>query len=1368
MSYSDSGSQSNNSSSQDATSGKLQYTESDDEGSDEYCKGGYHPVKINEVYNNRYRIEGKLGWGHFSTVWVATDLKSKPLKFVAIKIQKGSESFAESAKCEINYLKTVKANSFDSSWVELKEHQRERLFHYNMTKGVVSFIDSFEHKGPNGIHVCMVFEFMGPNLLSLIKHYDYKGIPLNLVRKIATHVLIGLQYLHDVCKIIHSDIKPENVLVSPLSNIPRPRDYSKVDDQQNELVKKGENEVANQGPGGHSEGTDNNDDGEEDQSSCLSEVKDKHEWDNVDFNKLTKQEKRKLRKKKKKFLKKERLKVEAQKKEKQAVDQVTVGNLHQNGNRDKQGDAQTQVATLTGASGTSEDNSHFKKEDNEHSNSAFQINAEHVSKDEELNRGNHNNVDSNTIVNPNFPISGMKSNSSIKATASGEVLTRNSRCTPRDNDKNGEQNNVRKQLALDRKNNKDCCSSNPQMSDANDPAWTADVNVGDDRKDNAPNVGRPKLNKKKTTNVPPYVRHRLRPSNSDPSLLTSYKNIHALQESLMRRPYHYNNYFLYNPEKYGDDKCSLFFHRLPSDYLRKNPLEDSDRDKDFEDERDSQHDENHQEKQTQKSDGSDGGKSVAFLAKDFNRIPIYCEMFSQLMHPEAMKIHDKYKEKKKGKYGKACKDDTQENNRSGHKVVYIKTQEGDYRIRPYDPTVYYHEKSCYKICDLGNSLWVDESRYAEIQTRQYRSPEVILKSGFNETADIWSFACMIFELVTGDFLFNPQKSDRYDKNEEHLSFMIEVLGNIPKYMIDTGFNSHKYFNKNTYKLRNIKNIKRYGLYRIFKYKYNIPEKEINPLCSFLLPMLALDPQKRPSAYTMLQHPWLNMVGLEEEEMHVKDRSYSFNSIRFRDNANHEGHEYSKANYHNENYSGANQHTERTINSSSKHNSAQDNLKSQHNDALMGQFDEELCKSEAEEDEEEEHQYNEEDEDAEDDEEGEDEEEWEDEDEEDEEDEDEQEGDDEEGHYNSEPEYGSTYKNNQTHNGMEREATKLKYANLYQGRNSLQGKSKSKKINPGNIPDSSTNTERYILHNENIPHITYNNANSKNFMKNAPQYQMLEMKNYDKMCSHGFNDEVVNSEENGDYHQYCEHPGKYKYDEREEVEQDQMEDEEDEDNQNQEQEQDDLTNEEKYEREGEHREAVYHPQNQKPNKSRNNHDRSVDNSNYENYSDEHNFCQESQVYYEEGKDFSSLFTGKKQSGKMEIEEQTRRKEVLIPVKPRNFLKVAIPNEKAKLRHQLATSSIPSFDENERSKSTQIEENSTSSKILSSVVMNYNSTGQDEGKFAMTDQDEKQLLRRDAPVHGRNNEIQVLSHSQEEDGGNEINCKVINKKPFCAFS
>ena len=44
-----------------------------DEGEDGYKQGGYHPVSIGEVYHERYVILRKLGWGHFSTVWMVYD-----------------------------------------------------------------------------------------------------------------------------------------------------------------------------------------------------------------------------------------------------------------------------------------------------------------------------------------------------------------------------------------------------------------------------------------------------------------------------------------------------------------------------------------------------------------------------------------------------------------------------------------------------------------------------------------------------------------------------------------------------------------------------------------------------------------------------------------------------------------------------------------------------------------------------------------------------------------------------------------------------------------------------------------------------------------------------------------------------------------------------------------------------------------------------------------------------------------------------------------------------------------------------------------------------------------------------------------------
>ena len=72
----------------------------------DYCKGGYHPVKIGDLFHNRYHVIRKLGWGHFSTVWLCWDLKDK--KFVALKVVKSASHYTETALDEIKLLKCVR------------------------------------------------------------------------------------------------------------------------------------------------------------------------------------------------------------------------------------------------------------------------------------------------------------------------------------------------------------------------------------------------------------------------------------------------------------------------------------------------------------------------------------------------------------------------------------------------------------------------------------------------------------------------------------------------------------------------------------------------------------------------------------------------------------------------------------------------------------------------------------------------------------------------------------------------------------------------------------------------------------------------------------------------------------------------------------------------------------------------------------------------------------------------------------------------------------------------------------------------------------------------------------------------------------
>lgn len=156
------------------------------------------------------------------------------------------------------------------------------------------------------------------------------------------------------------------------------------------------------------------------------------------------------------------------------------------------------------------------------------------------------------------------------------------------------------------------------------------------------------------------------------------------------------------------------------------------------------------------------------------------------------------------------------------------------------------------IADLGNACWTDKHFTDDIQTRQYRSPEVIIGVKYNCSVDIWSAACLIFELLTGDYLFDPHSGVGYDRDEDHLALMIELLGPMPRYLTRRGEYSRDLFTRNG-ELRTIKRLDYFPLQEVLEEKYNISKHDADSISSFLLPMLELDPAKRATAMQCLAH-----------------------------------------------------------------------------------------------------------------------------------------------------------------------------------------------------------------------------------------------------------------------------------------------------------------------------------------------------------------------------------------------------------------------------------------------------------------------------------------------------------------------------------
>ncbi|XP_033641736.1 dual specificity tyrosine-phosphorylation-regulated kinase 1B-like [Asterias rubens] len=99
------------------------------------------------------------------------------------------------------------------------------------------------------------------------------------------------------------------------------------------------------------------------------------------------------------------------------------------------------------------------------------------------------------------------------------------------------------------------------------------------------------------------------------------------------------------------------------------------------------------------------------------------------------------------------------------------------------------KRSAIKIVDFGSSCQLGQRIYQYIQSRFYRSPEVLLGIPYDMAIDMWSLGCILVEMHTGEPLFSG--SNEVDQ----MNKIIEVLGMPPPHIIDQAPKAHKYFIK---------------------------------------------------------------------------------------------------------------------------------------------------------------------------------------------------------------------------------------------------------------------------------------------------------------------------------------------------------------------------------------------------------------------------------------------------------------------------------------------------------------------------------------------------------------------------------------------
>ncbi|KAI6779942.1 Serine/threonine-protein kinase SRPK [Emericellopsis cladophorae] len=159
-----------------------------------YSAEHYYPARIGEVLGSQYQIVSKLGFGSTSTVWLARDLNSN--QHVALKVFVLSQAFGGPASQELGIHARLASSPQDHPGREAIPHM----------------LGSFEVSSAEGDHQCLVHQPLWNNLQTYLDESPDGRLSKEALANVLYNVFKALDYLHPECQIVHTDIKPDNIM----------------------------------------------------------------------------------------------------------------------------------------------------------------------------------------------------------------------------------------------------------------------------------------------------------------------------------------------------------------------------------------------------------------------------------------------------------------------------------------------------------------------------------------------------------------------------------------------------------------------------------------------------------------------------------------------------------------------------------------------------------------------------------------------------------------------------------------------------------------------------------------------------------------------------------------------------------------------------------------------------------------------------------------------------------------------------------------------------------------------------------------------------------------------------------------------------
>lgn len=173
---------------------------------------GHFRAKENDYITERFRVISSLGQGTFGSVFKCTDRDKKQI--VAVKVVRNSPRYREAALNEYRVLQAIKA------------HDKDNVYH------CVHVRECLEREAGN---ICLVFDLLGSSIYDFHSSNHFQSFPQEHIQQFALQILQSLSYFHHL-GIIHTDLKPENIMLVSADYFSAPPKKKKRDIKYNKIL----------------------------------------------------------------------------------------------------------------------------------------------------------------------------------------------------------------------------------------------------------------------------------------------------------------------------------------------------------------------------------------------------------------------------------------------------------------------------------------------------------------------------------------------------------------------------------------------------------------------------------------------------------------------------------------------------------------------------------------------------------------------------------------------------------------------------------------------------------------------------------------------------------------------------------------------------------------------------------------------------------------------------------------------------------------------------------------------------------------------------------------------------------------------------